>query len=92
VILTVGDVLSIDELWFSNETSRPASVGETAGSFTTVTEPWSERAIIEKALAETRGRVSGPFGAAAKLRIPPSTLTSRIKALRINRAHFKFLG
>jgi PAS domain S-box-containing protein len=92
VILTCGDVLSIDELWLSNETSRPASVVGTPGTFTTVTEPRPERAIIEKALAETRGRVSGPFGAAAKLRIPPSTLTSRIKALRIDRAHFKFLG
>jgi hypothetical protein len=30
-------------------------------------EPRSEREIIEAALAATRGRVSGPSGAAAKL-------------------------
>jgi hypothetical protein len=41
-------------------------------------------------LAETRGRVSGPTGAAAKLRIPPSTLETRIKALKINKQRFKF--
>ena len=51
-----------------------------------------EGQIIEEALAETRGRVSGPSGAAAKLRIPASTLATRIKALRINRSQFKFLG
>ena len=53
-------------------------------------EPRSEREIIEAALAETRGRVSGPSGAAAKLGIPPSTLEDRIKALKINKHQFKF--
>jgi DNA-binding NtrC family response regulator len=46
--------------------------------------------IIEKALAETRGRISGPSGAAAKLGIPPSTLSERIKALKINKDQFKY--
>jgi len=53
-------------------------------------EPRSERETIEAALAETRGRVSGPSGAAAKLRIPRSTLDDRIKALKINKEQFKF--
>ena len=53
-------------------------------------EPRSEREIIEAALAETRGRVSGPSGAAAKLRIPPSTLETRIKALKIDKRRFKY--
>ena len=35
--------------------------------------------MIAMALAETRGRVSGPSGAAAKLGIPPSTLESKIR-------------
>ncbi len=48
-------------------------------------EPRTEREIIEAALAETRGRVSGMYGAAAKLRVPPSTLETRIKALKINK-------
>jgi hypothetical protein len=50
----------------------------------------SRRETIEAALAETRGRVSGPSGAAAKLRIPPSCLETRIKALKINKHKFKF--
>jgi DNA-binding NtrC family response regulator len=53
-------------------------------------DPRNEREIIEAALAETRGRVSGPSGAAAKLGIPPSTLDDRIKALKINKQQFKF--
>jgi len=44
----------------------------------------------EAALAESRGRVAGPSGAAAKLGIPPSTLDSRIKALKIDKSKFKF--
>jgi hypothetical protein len=41
------------------------------------------------ALTETRGRVSGPSGAAAKLGIPPSNLESKIRAMNINKYHFK---
>jgi DNA-binding NtrC family response regulator len=46
--------------------------------------------MIESALAETRGRVSGPSGAAARLGIPPSTLESKIKVLKINKNRFKY--
>ena len=53
-------------------------------------ESRSEREIIEAALAATRGRVSGPSGAAAKLGIQPSTLEARIKILKINKLQFKF--
>jgi formate hydrogenlyase transcriptional activator len=53
-------------------------------------EPQSEREIIEAALTESRGRVSGPSGAAAKLRVPASTLEHRIKALKIRKSLFKF--
>jgi formate hydrogenlyase transcriptional activator len=48
-----------------------------------------ERKMIDAALAETRGRVSGPTGAAAKLGIPPSTLESKIRSLNINKYSFK---
>lgn len=50
-----------------------------------------EREIIEAALAERRGRVSGPSGTASKLRIPPSTLESKIKTLKIRKSQYKFL-
>jgi DNA-binding NtrC family response regulator len=44
--------------------------------------------MIEAALAETGGRVSGPSGAAARLGIPATTLDSKIKSLRINKRRF----
>jgi formate hydrogenlyase transcriptional activator len=49
-------------------------------------DPKSE---IESVLRETRGRISGPDGAAARLGIPASTLESRIRALKINKHQFK---
>jgi formate hydrogenlyase transcriptional activator len=48
-----------------------------------------EREMIGAALAEARGRVSGPWGAAAKLGIPASTLESKIRAMKINKYSFK---
>jgi DNA-binding NtrC family response regulator len=54
--------------------------------------PSQERAIIEAALAESGGKVSGPSGAAAKLGIAGSTLESKIKLLKINKQRFKSIG
>jgi transcriptional regulator with GAF, ATPase, and Fis domain len=48
-----------------------------------------EKKTIEAALAEAAGRVSGPSGAAAKLGVPPSTLDSKIRALKINKHRYK---
>jgi formate hydrogenlyase transcriptional activator len=48
-----------------------------------------DRETIGAVLAETRGRVSGPSGAAARLGIPPSTLESRIRSMNINKYQFK---
>jgi len=48
-----------------------------------------QKASIEAVLRETRGRVSGPDGAAARLGIPASTLESRIRVLRINKHMFR---
>jgi transcriptional regulator with GAF, ATPase, and Fis domain len=45
--------------------------------------------MIEAALAESYGRVSGPDGAAARLGIPARTLDSKIKRLGINKHRFK---
>jgi DNA-binding NtrC family response regulator len=85
--LSSTDVLSVDELWLSKRTSPQAARVETSPALNV--EPGSEREIIEAALADTRGRVSGPPGAEAKLGIPPSTLETRIKALKINKQQFK---
>ena len=89
VILTSSDVLSVDEMWLRKQTPEPPPHVEALPAFK-VERGRTEREIIESALAETRGRVSGPTGAAAKLRIPSSTLTSRIKALKIDKDQFKF--
>jgi PAS domain S-box-containing protein len=88
IILSSADVFSVDELWLSKRISPPPSRVEASPAFNV--EPRTEREIILAALAETRGRVSGPSGAAAKLRVPPSTLETRIKALKINKQQFKF--
>jgi PAS domain S-box-containing protein len=88
IILSTADVFSVDELWLSKKTSPQASRAEMSPALNA--EPRSEREVIEAALAETRGRVSGPLGAAAKLGIPPSTLDNRIKVLKIKKNQYKF--
>ena len=47
-----------------------------------------ERKLIEAALAESGGKVSGSSGAAAKLGMP-ATLYSKIQSLQIDRQRFK---
>src|ERR1700693_3628807 len=69
VIVSSGDVFSVDGSWLSKESSQPPSRVQASRPFEG--EPRGEREIIEAALAESRGRVSGPSGAAAKLKIPP---------------------
>ena len=84
VILSESDSLEIDERWFFS----------TAGHGNTrvrerLTLAAQERDAIEMALKESKGRVSGPFGAAVQLGIPSSTLESKIKALEIDKGRFK---
>jgi DNA-binding NtrC family response regulator len=87
VIVSEGDVLWIDESWLSTEsgTAEPAT-----GTISKL-PPDREKKIIEAALAETQGRISGPSGAARKLGIPSTTLESRIRSLKINKHRFKAL-
>jgi len=90
VILSSGGEFSVDESWLSKETFPPAFRIEASVQSKRAVEPRGERGIIEAVLVETRGRVWGPSGAAAKLGIPPSTLDHRIKALKINKKQFKY--
>jgi len=48
-----------------------------------------EKAMIENALRDSKGIVSGPGGAAARLGLPRQTLESKIRKLRINRYRYK---
>ncbi len=90
IIVCETENFSVDESWLSKDTFPPTPRTTQSGAFKVEVEPRSEREIIEAALSESRGRVSGPSGAAAKLGIPPSTLETRIKALKINKSQFKF--
>ena len=47
------------------------------------------KAQIEGVLRETRGKVYGPHGAAARLGLPATTLDSQLRALGINKHQFK---
>ena len=89
VILNSGEVFEVDESWLSKQPARqrPQVAAARAPS---EGEPRNEREIIEAALAASRGRVAGRSGAAARLGVPPSTLDHRIKALGIEKTHFKF--
>jgi formate hydrogenlyase transcriptional activator len=90
VILSSGGELSVDESWLSKDTLPPTLRIEASVQAKSAVAPRDEREIIEAVLAETRGRVWGSSGAAAKLGIPPSTLDHRIKALGINKKQFKY--
>jgi len=84
VILCEGDTFSVDETWLTR-----ASPSAPVASSPLASLVEREREMIESALRETAGRVSGPTGAAAKLGIPRQTLESKIRKLGINRYSFK---
>ena len=85
VVLCDTDTLRIDNSWLSIGDS--ASHGPAASLAGRIQE--QERELIERALTETEGKVSGPLGAAAKLGISPSALEYKIRLLKINKHQFK---
>lgn len=89
VILTSGDILRVDESWLSKKSSQHSNSVEVSNGCGSDRD--EERKIIEAALRGSRGRVSGPLGAAAKLKVPPTTLENKIKALNIRKSLFKFV-
>jgi formate hydrogenlyase transcriptional activator len=78
VIVCDTENFYVDESWLSHASSRLADDLAT-----------QEKQIIESALAQTNGRISGPTGAAARLGMPASTLDSKIKSLKINKRQFQ---
>jgi len=85
VVLCEGETLAIDESWLKVKPSEAPK--RTGRQVTTLAQ--NDKALIEAALAETHGRISGPGGAAAKLGIPRQTLESKIKALQIDKLPFQ---
>ena len=86
VIVCDTENFSVDESWLSRQPVATEPNKE-LGLFKRL--PSQEKAVIEAALRESGGRVSGPSGAAAKLGIPGSTLDSKIRSLKINKNRFK---
>jgi formate hydrogenlyase transcriptional activator len=90
IILSSDEVFSVDELWLSKRASSREPGAEPPPPFKGEAKPHNEQEIVEAALAGSRGRVSGPSGAAARLGMSPSTLEDRIKALKIDKRRFKY--
>ena len=85
VVLSETETFSVDESWLSRQPSHISSTTSQLSERIVA----QEKEIIEAALAESKGRVSGPSGAASKLGIPQSTLDSKIRSLKINKQSFK---
>ena len=81
LIIGEANEFSIDKSWVANE-PQPSSAAP-------ADEKTNERKRIEVALTQSNGKIAGASGAAAKLGMPPSTLESRIRSLKINKFQFK---
>jgi PAS domain S-box-containing protein len=87
VILCEAEIFSIDENWLLQPPPlAPESKQQVELHRRLLAQ---EKDMIEAALKDTRGRVSGPGGAAVKLGIPRSTLESKIRSLKINKNRFR---
>jgi formate hydrogenlyase transcriptional activator len=80
VILSEGDTFVVDASWLKLESEESERPHEGLSALAD-----REIEMIEAALAESHGRISGPSGAAAKLGIPRQTLESKIKRLGIDK-------
>ena len=85
MIVCESETFSVDPSWMSGEWGQVRSVNQPP----TGKSAAQEKETIEAVLAETRGKVSGPAGAATALGIPPSTLESKIRSLKINKFRFR---
>jgi PAS domain S-box-containing protein len=87
VILCETEIFSIDESWLPQPPPplTPESKQQVELPRRLLAQ---EKDMIEAALKDSRGRVSGPTGAAVKLGIPRSTLESKIRSLKIDKNRF----
>jgi len=83
VILCTGETIAFGEAFLSG---RGPTAKISDGLPDTLLS--QEKALIEAALARSRGKVAGDNGAAAKLGIPASTLESKIRQLKIEKQRF----
>jgi len=85
VTLSDSDTFAVDEGWLKRE---PTEVPRSSAALNGVLLA-HEKEVIEAALAQSHGRISGPSGAAVKLGVPDSTLEAKIKRLGIDKYRFK---
>ncbi|HEU4769411.1 MAG TPA: sigma 54-interacting transcriptional regulator, partial [Pyrinomonadaceae bacterium] len=83
VILADGEVLRVDASMLMQGSPSIATAPVAIGFES------DRKSQIEAVLRETRGKVYGPGGAAARLGLPATTLDSQIRALSINKHQFK---
>jgi formate hydrogenlyase transcriptional activator len=86
VIVCETENFSVDGGWLSRQPHVPRPKSDLGLSRKPAAQ---EKEMIEAALRESGGRVSGPSGAAAKLGIPGSTLESKIRSLKVSKNRFK---
>ena len=84
VILSESDTFVVEESWLRREQTGSPRPHEASSAFAD-----RELEMIEAALAESRGRIGGPSGAAKKLGIPRQTLESKIQRLGIDKYRHK---
>jgi PAS domain S-box-containing protein len=87
VIVCETENFSVDESWLLLQQPLLTQPGNHTELPQTLVA--QEKTIIEAALKESRGRVFGPTGAAARLGIPRSTLESKIRSLKIDKNRFR---
>jgi formate hydrogenlyase transcriptional activator len=80
VILSETDTFVVDESWLKRE---PTNSAHPLNGLSVLVD--REVEMIEAALAESHGRISGSSGAAAKLGIPRQTLESKIRRMGIDK-------
>ena len=89
IVVCEGTTFSVDATWLRHdrcqERKRATMIERPFGRL----GPLQEKEIIAAALAESKGKIAGPAGAAAKLGVPRTTLESKIRALGINKHVFK---
>jgi DNA-binding NtrC family response regulator len=84
VILCSDNTFRIEKAWLeSSQSPRQELSGPLRETLVN-----QEKEMIEAALTESKGKVAGPEGAAAKLGIPSTTLDSKIKQHRIRKHRF----
>jgi PAS domain S-box-containing protein len=89
VILCDGYTFFVDPTWLKRDLPEATPGLQTLARGLGRLDEDKEKELIEKALAQTGGRVSGPSGAAAILGVPRQTLESKISNLGINKHRFK---